>query len=56
MIPIEFLKNNLFIQNFAATLFSNISPFLENIVAKYLANKKAFDYGYRGRAFMVYGI
>ena len=41
MISIEFLKNNLFIQNFAATLVSNISPFLENTVAKYLSIKKA---------------
>ena len=41
MISIKFLKNNLFIQNFAANLVSNISPFLENTLAKYSAIKKA---------------
>ena len=38
---INFLKNNLFIQNIAATFISNISPFLENTISKYLAIKKA---------------
>lgn len=38
---LNFIKNNLFIQNFAATIISNISPYFENTVAKYLAIKKA---------------
>tara|TARA_B100001057_G_C22766490_1_gene917844 strand:+ start:125 stop:838 length:714 start_codon:yes stop_codon:yes gene_type:complete len=38
---IDFIKNNLFIQNSAASLISNISPFLENTISKYLAIKKA---------------
>ncbi len=39
---LDFIKNNLFIQNIAATLVSQISPYLENTIAKYLAIKKAF--------------
>ena len=38
---LNFLKNNLFIQNFASSVISNISPYLENTIAKYLAIKKA---------------
>ena len=38
---LNFIKNNLFIQNTAASLISNISPFLENTISKYLAIKKA---------------
>ena len=38
---LNFLKNNLFIQNFAATITSRISPYLENTISKYLAIKKA---------------
>ena len=37
---LNFLKNNLFIQNFASSVISNISPYLENTIAKYLAIKK----------------
>lgn len=39
---LNFLKNNLFIQNFVASVISFISPYLENTIAKYLAIKKAF--------------
>lgn len=39
---LNFLKNNLFVQNFAASFVSLISPYLENTIAKYLAIKKAF--------------
>ena len=39
---LNFLKNNLFVQNFAASFVSFISPYLENTIAKYLAIKKAF--------------
>ena len=38
---IEFIKNNLFIQNIVASLISNISPLLDGTVAKYFAIKKA---------------
>ena len=38
---LNLIKNNLFIQNTAASLISNISPFLENTISKYLAIKKA---------------
>tara|TARA_Y100000994_G_scaffold249073_1_gene258919 strand:+ start:1816 stop:2529 length:714 start_codon:yes stop_codon:yes gene_type:complete len=38
---LNFLKNNLFIQNFAASITSRIPPYLENTIAKYLAIKKA---------------
>ena len=38
---LEFIKNNLFIQNIAASLISNISPFLDGTISKYLAVKKA---------------
>ena len=41
MISIEFLKNNLFIQNIAANIVSYVSPYLENTISKYLAIKKA---------------
>ena len=39
---LDFIKNNLFIQNFATSIISKISPYLENTIAKYLAIKKAF--------------
>ena len=39
---LNFLKNNLFVQNIAATIISIIPPYLENSLAKYLAIKKAF--------------
>ena len=38
---LKIIKNNLFIQNFAASLFSFIPPYLEFTVAKYQAIKKA---------------
>ena len=38
---INFLKNNLFIQNFFSTLFSISHPFFENVIGKYSAIKKA---------------
>ena len=38
---LNIIKNNLFIQNLAASLISNISPYLENTISKYLAIKKA---------------
>jgi len=39
---LDFIKSNLFIQNFAANIVSQISPYLENTISKYLAIKKAF--------------
>ena len=39
---LKFIKNNLFIQNIAASIVSIIPPYLENSLAKYLALKKAF--------------
>jgi hypothetical protein len=38
---VNFIKNNLFLQNFAASIVSYIHPFLEVNVAKYMAIKKA---------------
>ena len=38
---LKFIKNNLFIQNFVASIFSLLPPYLENSVAKYSAIKKA---------------
>jgi hypothetical protein len=38
---VNFIKNNLFLQNFAASIVSYIHPFLEANVAKYMAIKKA---------------
>ena len=38
---LKIIKNNLFIQNFVASLFSFIPPYLEFTVAKYQAIKKA---------------
>lgn len=39
---LKILKNNLFIQNFVASIISLIPPYLENSLAKYMALKKAF--------------
>jgi len=39
---LKFIKKNLFIQNFAASIFSLLPPYLENSIAKYSAIKKAF--------------
>ena len=39
---LKIIKNNLFIQNFVATIVSFIPPYLENSLAKYQALKKAF--------------
>jgi len=41
MSLLKFIKNNLFIQNFVASVVSFIPPYLEFGVAKYLAIKKA---------------
>ena len=41
MSLLNFIKNNLFIQNFFATFISKIPPYLEFSVGKYLAIKKA---------------
>jgi len=41
MSLLKFIKNNLFIQNFVASVISFIPPYLEFGVAKYLAIKKA---------------
>ena len=38
---LNFIKNNLFLQNFAASIISYIPPFLEFSIAKYIAIKKA---------------
>ena len=38
---LNFIKNNLFLQNFVASIVSYIPPFLEFSVAKYIAIKKA---------------
>ena len=38
---LNFINNNLFLQNFAASIVSYIPPFLEFSVAKYIAIKKA---------------
>ncbi len=38
---VNFIKNNLFLQNFAASIVSYIHPFIEVNVAKYMAIKKA---------------
>ena len=38
---LNFLKNNLILQNIASSLVAIIPPFLENTIAKYLALKKA---------------
>ena len=38
---LKIIKNNLFVQNFVASLFSLIPPYLEFTVAKYQAIKKA---------------
>ena len=38
---VNFIKNNLFLQNFVASIVSYIHPFLEVNVAKYMAIKKA---------------
>ena len=38
---LKFIKNNLFIQNFMASIVSFIPPYLEFSLAKYLAIKKA---------------
>ena len=38
---LKIIKNNLFIQNFVASLFSFIPPYLEFTLAKYQAIKKA---------------
>ena len=38
---LKIIKNNLFIQNFAASIISSIPPYLEFSVSKYLAIKKA---------------
>ena len=39
---LKFIKKNLFIQNFVASIFSLLPPYLENSIAKYSAIKKAF--------------
>lgn len=39
---LNFLKKNLFIQNFVGTLISFLPPYLENTISKYEAIKKAF--------------
>ena len=39
---LNFIKNNLFIQNFFGTLISFIPPYLEFSLGKYLGIKKAF--------------
>ncbi|MBC7457941.1 MAG: hypothetical protein H7235_06660 [Bdellovibrionaceae bacterium] len=39
---INFVKNNLFVQNLAGWLFSLMSPMVEHNLGKYLAIKKAF--------------
>ena len=38
---VNFIKNNLFLQNFVASIVSYIHPFIEVNVAKYMAIKKA---------------
>ena len=38
----KLIKNNLFIQNFAASIISLFPPYLEFTIGKYLAIKKAF--------------
>jgi|TARA_B100001964_G_C14169386_1_gene570718 hypothetical protein len=38
---LNFIKNNLFLQNFVASIVSYIPPFLEFSIAKYIAIKKA---------------
>ena len=38
---LKIIKNNLFIQNFAASIISSIPPYLEFSVSKYFAIKKA---------------
>ena len=38
---LKLIKNNLFIQNFVASMVSLIPPYLEFSVGKYLAIKKA---------------
>lgn len=38
---LDFLKKNLFIQNFFSTLFSFSHPFFENVLGKYYAIKKS---------------
>ena len=39
---LKFIKKNLFIQNFVASIFSLLPPYLENSIAKYSAIKKSF--------------
>lgn len=39
---LNFLKNNLVIQNIVATIISYVHPYLENSISKYTAIKKAF--------------
>ena len=39
---LNFIKNNLFIQKLASSVISNIMPYLENTIAKYLAIKKVY--------------
>jgi O-methyltransferase len=42
MSLIKIIKNNLFIQNFVASIIALIHPYLENTISKYTAIKKAF--------------
>lgn len=43
---LNFLKNNLFVQNFFSSLIVLIHPFLENTLSKYTAIKKAMFLNY----------
>ena len=43
---LDFLKNNLFVQNFFSSLVVLIHPFLENTLSKYTAIKKAMFLNY----------